>query len=289
MKTDTIKYIDIEQIQEPSTQLRASIPEETINELAESIKQVGLLEPIIVKPLMDEKYEIVAGHRRFLACARAGLKKIPCIVKEMNEQEAFLVSAIENLQREDLSAVEEAAIVRELREKYGMSARAVADALGKSIRWVEDRDKINEYPEDIKFLLHTRQISIRQAELLALVDREDLREIYAKEVIEGGISTRTLKGWVESYIATKAMEERSEEIERSEHALRTFNIVPTVRCQLCGGKFEIKDTTSLIICKECDKELLEVQREYGIAIGRRKRLLVGVSNYECIENREEIE
>ena len=133
--SDSIVNIELSKIIRREDQPRTHFEKDKIRELANSIKEYGVISPIIVRK-KDEKYEIIAGERRFLASLEAGLSEIPAIVKEMEDSEVAEVSLIENIQREDLNAVEEAVAYKNLMENYNLTQKELADKLSKSRSYI---------------------------------------------------------------------------------------------------------------------------------------------------------
>jgi len=125
-----VEMIPIDRLIEPKEELRSVLVKENLEELAESIKELGILEPLIVRPVED-KYEIVAGHRRFLAAQMVELKEVPCIVKELNDRQVLLERLHENLKREELNVVDQAALIHKLWDREGLSYKQIGDLFGK--------------------------------------------------------------------------------------------------------------------------------------------------------------
>ncbi len=149
-KLITVNINDIEPNRE---QPRKTFNENTINELADSIREHGLLQPIIVKPMTNGRYRIIAGERRWRACRKAELSEVPVIVKELSEQEVMEVALIENLQRQDLNPVEEALGYRTLMQTYNMTQEQVATRVGKSRAAVANALRLlNLHPKALEFL-----------------------------------------------------------------------------------------------------------------------------------------
>ena len=122
----------LSQIEPNRDQPRKIFSEEALNELADSIREHGVLQPLLVRPLPGGSYQLVAGERRWRASRMAGLQEVPVVIREMDEEQAMEIALIENLQREDLNAIEEATGYKQLMERYGMTQEQVAKRVGKS-------------------------------------------------------------------------------------------------------------------------------------------------------------
>lgn len=160
-------------------QPRKTFYEQTISELAESIKQHGVLSPIIVRP-SGSKYEIIAGERRFRAAGQAGLKEIPAIIKKVSNGDARIISLIENIQREDLNDIDRASALRELKVNLGSPWKAIAKRLGLSKRRVLDLVGLLDLPDEIKEDIRQKKLTERHGRALRqLLDKaEVLREVF---------------------------------------------------------------------------------------------------------------
>lgn len=188
-KLITVKLTDIEPNRD---QPRKSFDEAAINELADSIKEHGLLQPIIVKAQLGGTYRIIAGERRWRACRQAGLESVPVIVKEFSEQQVMEVALIENLQRQDLNAVEEALGYKTLMDTYGMTQEQVAGRVGKSRPAVANALRLLLLEKDQLDALKDGKITAGHARaLLSAPDTQTKSEMFAAAL--GGASVRELE------------------------------------------------------------------------------------------------
>ena len=174
-------------------QPRQIFDEELLDELAASIRNQGVIQPLLVRPLADdpgERYEIVAGERRWRAAKRAGLSQLPVIVRDMSDDEALTVALVENLQREDLNPVEEAKAMATLRERLKLSQEELASRLGKSRPAVANTLRLLQLPEAMLEAIHTGELTAGHARsLLALNDVEAQATLY-EAILEKGLSVR---------------------------------------------------------------------------------------------------
>ncbi|HEX7171163.1 MAG TPA: ParB/RepB/Spo0J family partition protein [Candidatus Limnocylindria bacterium] len=187
-----MRDVPVSRILPNPAQPRLSYDEESLTELADSIREHGVLQPILVRP-SGTKYELIAGERRWRASGMVGRETIPAIVVEFDEQTALEVSIIENLQREDVSPLEEAAMFRKMTETFGYSVRQLAQKVGKDKGYVENRLRLSDAPPDIRELLSLRKDTISHAyELMKLGDERKRRRL-AKRIVAGELSLAKLR------------------------------------------------------------------------------------------------
>ena len=141
-----VKEIPVDQIDDPVNPMRSEVDGEGIGDLAHSIQKQGLINPITVRPKGD-RYEVVAGHRRFAACLRARMINIPCVVRNLSDEEIFGVMIAENIERKEVDPVDESLFLGRLLDKLGWTVEQAAEKVGRSVQWVEDRLGILEYPD----------------------------------------------------------------------------------------------------------------------------------------------
>lgn len=191
-KREEIIKIPIMNIKESKFQMRRKITPETLKDLVESIKEKGIIEPVIVRPI-NEGYEIIAGHRRFLAAKEAGLMEIPCIVKEVSDTEAAEISIIENIQRENLNPIEEAIAIKRLIDDFNLTHEEVAKKIGKSRVYVTNLLRLLKLPSVIKENIEKGELSEGHARvLLSLKDEEEMIKL-AEEIIRKKIPVREIE------------------------------------------------------------------------------------------------
>lgn len=184
-----IKLIDIEP---NKNQPRRNFNEESLDELAQSIKNYGVIQPIIVTK-KDNYYEIVAGERRWRAAKKAGLEEIPCIVRDDSERKNKEIALIENIQREDLNSIEKAKGYKELMDEYGLSNSQLAEIVGKSPSAVGNTMRLLNLDERVMNLIIEGKISEGHARPLLFFDNPDDQYEFAKEIIEKGLSARDIE------------------------------------------------------------------------------------------------
>ncbi len=174
-------------------QPRKQFDEEGISELAASIAQHGLLQPLTVRPLADGTYQLVAGERRWRASRLAGLDEVPVIVREMNDREAAEIALIENLQREDLNPMEEAVGLSTLMETYGLTQEETAKAVSKSRPAVTNALRLLHLPGAVRDLVGSGQLSAGHARAILSFAEEEQQVAAAKAAVENGWSVREVE------------------------------------------------------------------------------------------------
>lgn len=181
-----LQELPIEQLQPGKYQPRKDMSADALEELSNSIRSQGIIQPIVVRPLTDDKYEIIAGERRWRAAQLAEIDVVPCLVKPVPDEAAVAIALIENIQREDLNAMEEAIALERLLTEFELTHQEVAEAVGKSRTTVTNLLRLNNLNEDVKKLLEYGDIEMGHARaLLALKDDEQTttaRTVVAKEL-----------------------------------------------------------------------------------------------------------
>jgi ParB family chromosome partitioning protein len=191
------KMVLLEQIRPSAMNPRKNFPEAELEELANSIREKGLVQPIIVRPLeVGLGYEIVAGERRWRAAQRAAQHTIPVIIRKLSDQEALELAIIENVQRSDLNAIEEGTGYRDLIEKFGYSQDELGQIIGKSRSHVANTMRLLKLPDSVQELVRAGQLSAGHAR--ALIGRDDAESV-AREVVKKGMNVRD----VEALFSTK--------------------------------------------------------------------------------------
>ena len=187
-----IREVPVGRILPNPAQPRLSYDEDSLTELADSIREHGVLQPILVRP-SGAQFELIAGERRWRASRMAERETIPAIVVDFDEATALEVSIIENLQREDVSPLEEAAMFRKMTDAFGYSVRQLAQKVGKDKGYVENRLRLSDAPADIRELVSLRKDTISHAYELMKVGDERQRRRLAKRIAAGELSLAKLR------------------------------------------------------------------------------------------------
>jgi len=184
-----LQTLPIEYMQRGKYQPRKDINPEKLQELADSIKAQGIIQPIVVRRIAQEKYEIVAGERRWRAAQLAGLTQVPIVVKQIDDRAAMAVALIENIQREDLNPLEEAEALRRLLDEFEMTHQLIADAIGKSRTTVTNLLRLMDLQPEVKKLLLNNQLEMGHAR--ALLSLDGLKQVtIANKVAKEGLTVR---------------------------------------------------------------------------------------------------
>lgn len=184
-----LQTLPIEFMQRGRYQPRKDIDPEKLQELADSIKAQGVIQPVVVRKIDPEKYEIVAGERRWRAAQLAGLQQIPVVVKEIDDRTAMAIALIENIQREDLNPLEEAEALRRLLDEFQMTHQQIADAVGKSRVTVTNLLRLMELHPEVKKLVINRQLEMGHAR--ALLALEGSKQVaVANKIVKEGLTVR---------------------------------------------------------------------------------------------------
>ena len=211
------KTLRITEIEPNREQPRKNCSDEAITALAESIRDHGMLQPILVRPMEDGSYRIVAGERRWRAARLLGLDEVPVNIKEMTDTEAAQLALIENLQRENLNPVEEAMGFKELIEKYGMTQDAVAKTIGRSRSSVSNSMRILALPDRILNMVEDGELSLGHAKALLSFENEDLMIATAVKAANGGLTVRQVER-----AAQKSLENEDEQSEKSNRRIDNY-------------------------------------------------------------------
>lgn len=253
MKKPIFKIINMDLIDRPKESARMQIDQDRINELAASIKERGLLQPIIVHP-KGERFGIIAGDRRFLAHELLGRAKIMCCVRDVSGAEIIVDRAVENLQREDLTPFEEAYIYRGLRDDEKMPVEEISRLVGKSPGIVERRLSILKMPESFQKAIHSGAVGMSVAEELWSTPDVAKREYFLTLAIEHGITKDIARAWVSEYRKSKRAE--AETGEKGGGSPIAYEDVPIYRaCDVCHGPCDYKDVVELRVCPGCGKAI----------------------------------
>jgi len=195
-----MKHVPIELIQRGKYQPRTDMHEEALQELANSIRVQGIMQPIVIRPISSDKYEIIAGERRWRACQIVGLNTIPAIIKPVGDEAAIAMSLIENIQRENLNPIEEAMALKRLQDEFELTQQEVADAVGKSRTSVTNLIRLIGLSIDVRCMLEHGDLEMGHAR--ALLSLPDIQQSEAARTVVGrGLSVRQTESLVRRLIA----------------------------------------------------------------------------------------
>ena len=197
-----LRELAVDLIQRGKYQPRKDMDQESLQELADSIKAQGVMQPIVVRPVSDGRFEIIAGERRWRATQLAGLDTIPAVVRDVPDEAAIAMALIENIQREDLNPIEEAVALQRLQQEFGLTQQQVAEAVGKSRSTVTNLLRLMTLQEDVRRLVEHGDLEMGHARaLLALEGGEQSHA--AAQVVAKGMSVRQAEALVRNLLAAK--------------------------------------------------------------------------------------
>ncbi len=188
-----VTTLPLEKIEPRRDQPRQTFDETGLLELAESIREHGVIQPLTVRPAADGFYQIVAGERRWRASRMAGLREVPVRIMEADDLKAAQLALVENLQREDLNPVEEAMGYRSLRENFGLTQENIAKNVGKSRPYITNSMRLLSLPEDVLGYVARGELSISHARLLLETDDEEIQRKAAQACVADGLTVRGLQ------------------------------------------------------------------------------------------------
>lgn len=187
--------VPIEFIRPGKYQPRTHFSEESIEELAESIKAQGVMQPIVLRPVDSDRYEIIAGERRWRAAQRAGMEKIPAVIRKVDDESALAMSLIENIQREDLNPLEEAIALQRLVDDFQFTHQEVAQAVGKSRSAVTNTLRLTHLADPVAEMLVRGDLEMGHARALLTLEQDDQAEV-ARSIVAKGLNVRQTEALV---------------------------------------------------------------------------------------------
>ena len=227
--------LSINDIEPNRDQPRKEFSEESLAELTKSIEKNGVIQPLLVRPMPGGAYQLVAGERRWRAARAAGLTEVPVLIREMTDEEASVISLIENLQREDLNVVEEAQGIKSLIENYGLTQEEAADRLGKSRTAVTNTMRLLRLPDSVLQMLSRGEITAGHARaLLSLSDEKEIIRI-ADSTIRNNLTVRDVEKTVRQALRGEKAEPRKKEKKRDSY----YDEVELALTQSMGRKVKV--------------------------------------------------
>jgi ParB family transcriptional regulator, chromosome partitioning protein len=193
-----LAQLPVELVQRGRYQPRRDMHQEALEELASSIRAQGVMQPIVVRPIGDERYEIIAGERRWRASQLAGLDKIPAVIRDVPDEAAIAMALIENIQREDLNPIEEALALKRLQDEFELTHQEVAQAVGKSRTTVTNLLRLIALSDEVKTLLEHGDLEMGHARALLTLEPLEQRDI-ARQIVAKGLSVRQTETLVRNH------------------------------------------------------------------------------------------
>lgn len=193
--------VDIDLIEPSSFQPRMNFDEERLEELAQSIRSNGIIQPLLIRRIDGGRYQLVAGERRWRAAQRAGLSKVPCVVREIPEEKMLELALVENIQRQELNAIEEAHAYKRLIEALGLTQEMVAQRVGRDRTFITNYLRLLRLPEDIQQLVESEKLSMGHARALLGIDDPEIQRNVASKIVEKGFSVRETERAIKKLIS----------------------------------------------------------------------------------------
>jgi len=245
-------------IDEPKGMIRMEIEEGAILELCKSIEAIGQLQPILVRPI-GERYEVVYGHRRFIAHQRLGKARIWVTVKELDDVQVALMRATENLARLDMSPIEEAAVYVDLRDKAGLTLETIAKKMGKTVGLIKRRMDLLKMPPELQQAIHTKQLTYGVAESLWGLGDMAAISYYLPFAIEHGATVKVVRQWVKDH--KDSLRREQGDVGGSGGLQNPNETLPVyVACDLCKGSMKLGEETPIRACPGCVGAILEAMK-----------------------------
>ena len=254
LSPENVSTLPVGELSPNRDQPRKNFDDEALNDLTESIREHGVLQPILVRPASDGSYKIVAGERRYRAAVNAGLKSVPVIVKVLSDRDAALIALIENLQREDLTPFEEAEGIEKLMEDFGLTQEQAAARLGRSRPAVTNALRLLELPDKIREMVEKKELSAGHARaLLSLGDPAEIISC-ARLIVQKGLSVRE----TEALVNRKKAGEKPKK-EKPRHKDTFFTEAEISLSDALGRTVEIKEGKKggRLVIEYFDKEDLQ--------------------------------
>jgi ParB family chromosome partitioning protein len=222
-----VRHVPIDRIDPNPEQPRMSFDPDSLNELAASLREHGVLQPVLVRPIDGGRYQLIAGERRWRAARIADLDTVPALIEEIDDDTALEISIIENLQREDLSPLDEALMYERMTRDHGYSLRKLAQKLGKDKGYIENRLRLADAPPEIKQLVSLRKDTLSHAYELLKVPDERTRRRLAEQVAAGELSLVRLRDKVEGRRRRRAAADPDAELPERQEELTAEPLVMT--------------------------------------------------------------
>ena len=251
------REVDIQKIDINKEQPRKHFDEEKMQDLADSIRQHGVIQPLVVKPEANGRYTIIAGERRYRAARMVGLKQVPVVTKEVTDRELLQISMIENIQREDLNPLEEAQGIAALMEQFSLTQEEAAEILGRSRSAVANSLRLLNLPESVKKRIVAAELSAGQARALLAIKDRTLLEKAAAYVVEKQFSVRETESYVKRLLTERPRPQKKPQTPEFEAAEREIGEILETKVHFNGS-----DRRGRIVIEYFSKEQLYTLYEY---------------------------
>jgi len=241
--TEELVELDLDLIEPNNLQPRTVFNEEKLEELAQSIRENGIIQPLLVRNTGRGKYQLVAGERRWRAAQRAGLLRAPAIVRDIPDEKMLELALIENIQRQELNPIEEAQAYKRLIEALGLTQEMVAQRVGRDRTFITNYLRLLRLPEDIQRLVEEEKISMGHARALLGIDSPEIQRKLADRIIEQQLSVREIERLIKRIIAGEDQPEKMNEQAKGAEDANVKFAEDKLRRRL-GSKVQIKINTN---------------------------------------------
>ncbi len=237
--SSTINEIAINQIEANSNQPRREFDDEALHELAVSIREIGIIQPITLRQITDNKFQIIAGERRWRASQIAGLKAIPAYIRTIKDENVMEMALVENIQREDLNAVEIALAYEHLLEGSGMTQEKISERVGKSRTAITNYLRLLKLPAQVQMALQKKEIDMGHARALLAIDSPSLQIKLFKEILKNGYSVRKVEELVQALKNGEDIESSKKKIIARSQLPEEFNELKTRLASFLNTKVQM--------------------------------------------------
>lgn len=265
MHNRELKNIEVIKINEDDYKMRESIGGVPFDELVSSIMRDGLLVPILLRPVEDG-YTVVAGHRRFAAVKKLSWHYIPAQILGKDEKVGWGGAFAENMFRQDLTPIEEAAAVKDCIDNGAYTVETLSRALGRSGAWIRERLEMMSWPDDVLAVVHDGTLSVSAARNLTRIDEEAHRGMLLQYAVDNGATARITAAWFQSYQAGKIVDQPGDIEPVPAHSVLP-PVEPYTPCVMCGQKYKMVELRYTPVCSDCSPLLVDLARKIGAAGG----------------------
>jgi len=256
--TTNVKKLPLDLIDDPKIRIRDTVDDTDINELMNSMNEIGLLEPIVVRQVAN-RYEIIAGHRRTRAARLLGWQFIEAKIIQASEEEVFALRLAENLQRKDINPVDEACFIGEIMLKYHKTPEDMVRLLKRSPAWISDRLEVFEMPDFMKEHLRLKKYPLGAALWIFRIENENTRRYYADWAAINGVTVAAAHRWYENLKASQFVLDTSKEVMVDQSTGRQ-TVRTKTQCAFCGQDVYLDEANSVWIHPTCFKGPAQSQK-----------------------------
>lgn len=249
--SSTINEIAIDQIEANPNQPRREFDDEALQELAHSIREIGIIQPITLRQTAENRFQIIAGERRWRASQLAGLKAIPAYIRTIKDENVMEMALVENIQREDLNAIEIALAYEHLLEGSGMTQEKVSERIGKSRTAITNYLRLLKLPAQVQMALQKKEIDMGHARALLALDRPALQIKLFKEILKNGYSVRKVEELVQAL-------KNGDDIESGKKKIIARNQLPEEFCELRNQLASFLNTKVQMTCSSKGKGKISI-------------------------------